>query len=278
MEQINIEQLSNRKYNDVKKIFFEDENKKVILVENKNNKQRFIIKEIKLSNLNEKEKTKSKNEEARLLQLKHPNILKYYKSKIKNNKIVIVFEYEEGGDLLNKIKNQKNKYFKEQQIIDWFIEICDTIKYVHSKKCIYRDLRPENIFLNKDNHVKLSNFSISKLLIKKNEENQYYLSPEIIKHQTYDSKSDIWNLGIILYQLTQLKHPFEDNITSYQKKIDNILEGKYFYFSNNNYSETLLNLIKNSLKVNPNERISIDQIIYECYKIKNEKNFIFKNE
>ena len=99
-----------------------------------------------------------------------------------------------------------------------------------------------------------------------------YLSPEIIQDQPYDYKSDIWNLGIILYELTQLKHPFEENKIIIQKTINNILNGKYFDFSNINYSSNLLNLIKDLLKVNPNERINIDQIILECYKIKIKKN------
>ena len=77
-------------------------------------------------------------------------------------------------------------------------------------------------------------------------------------------------------ELTQLKHPFEDYKIGIQKKISNILKGKYFTFSNENYSQQLLNLIKDLIKVNPNERKNIDEIILECYKIK--KNSNSKNE
>ena len=218
-----------------------------------------------------------------LSKLKHPNIIECYGFYYEKDKIIILIKYEEGGNLFKKIENQNNKYFKEEEIIDWFIEICEGIKYIHSKNIIHRDLKPQNIFLNKDNHIKIGDFGISKQLIDKNKASttigsENYLSPEIIKEQSYDYKSDIWNLGIILYELTQLKHPFEDNKISIEKKLDNIKKGKYFDFSNINYSLNLLNLIKELIKVNPNERLNIDQIILECNEIKIKKNSNFKNE
>ncbi len=274
MEQIS---LFSQKYNKIK-ILFKNENKEVSLVENKDNKEKVIIKEMNLSNLNEKEKEMALQEGIILSKLKHPNIIECYGFHYEKDKIIISIEYAEGGDLFQKIENQKNKYFKEEEIIDWFIEICEGIKYIHSKNIIHRDLKPQNIFLNKNNNIKIGDFGISKQLINKNEANtkigsENYLSPEIIQDQPYDYKSDIWNLGIILYELTQLKHPFEDN-----KKINNILKGKYFDFSNKNYSPNLLNLIKDLIKVNPNERKNIDEIILECYKIKIKKNSNSKNE
>ena len=87
-----------------------------------------------------------------------------------------------------------------------------------------------------------------------------------MKNELYDYKSDIWNLGIILYELTQLKHPFFVEDMSNEKMINNI-EKENINFININYSERLLNLIKNILKVNPNERLDINKIILECHTI-----------
>ena len=216
MEQINIKQLFAQKYVQIK-ILFKDRNKEVSLLENKENKQKIIMKENDIEKLNEKEKEMSEQEGKILLKLKHPNIINCYGFYYEKDKIIILIEYAEGGDLFNKIENQKNKnknkYFKEEEIIDWFIEICEGIKYIHSNNIIHRDLKPQNIFFNKDNHIKIGDFGISKQLINKyyastkiGSEN--YLSPEIIQDQSYDYKRDIWNLGIILYELTQLKHHF----------------------------------------------------------------------
>ena len=105
-----------------------------------------------------------------LSKLNHPNIIQCYGFYYEKDKIIILIKYEEGGDLFKKIENQKNKYFKEEEIIDWFIEICEGIKYIHSKNIIHRDLKPQNIFLNKDNHIKIGDFGISKHLINKNKQ------------------------------------------------------------------------------------------------------------
>ena len=250
MEQISIKQLFSQKYNLIK-ILSKDENKEVSLVENKDNKERVIIKEINLSNLNEKEKEMSLQEGMILSKLNHPNIIQCYGFYYEKDKIIITIKYEEGGDLLKRIENQKNKYFKEEEIIDWFIEICEGIKYIHSKNIIYRDLKPQNIFLTKDNHIKIGDFGIYKQLINKNKaESENYISPEIIEDKPYDYKSNIWNLGIILYELTQLKHPFEDNKISIEKKINNILKGQFFNFSNKNYSPKIFYLVKDLLMAN----------------------------
>ena len=130
--------------------------------------------------------------------------------------------------------------------------------------------------LTKENHIKIGDFGISNILYnesqpKTNIGTVFYLSPEIIKGQSYDYKSDIWNLGIILYELTQLKHPFIGDNIRIDKRMNNIKEGKYSDFLNKNYSERLLNLIKNILRVNSNERLNIDEIIdeYSIIKIKN---------
>ena len=188
-------------------------------------------------------------------------------------------EYGEGGDLSKKIQEQKSKNlpFEENQILDWFIEICEAVRYIHEKNIIHRDLQPNNILLTKNNQIKLTDFGIAKILdseqqVKTKIGNDSYFSPEIIKGENYDFKTDIWNLGIILYELTQLKHPFEDVNISPQEKLKNIEEGKYFEFTNKKYNSKILELIQNLLSVNPNKRPDINKIILECYSIKIKKN------
>ena len=274
MEPLNINEFLYHKYKIID-IITKNEIKKVFLAERISNQEKIIIKEINLLNLDEQQKNIITQEGIIFLNLKHDNIVNYEEFHIENNEVYIIMEYCE-EDLSKKIQRQKNlkQYFEEKQIIDWFIEICEGIKFIHDKKILYKNLNPENIFLTKDNHIKLGDFSIDKYF------NQTkgkigigsYLSPEIIKGENYNYKNDIWNLGIILYELTQLKHPFEDKEISYENKIKKIEKGEFFEFVNANYSVKILNLIQSLLKVNPNERLNMNDIILECHIINIKRN------
>ena len=275
MEPLNINEFLYHKYKIID-IITKNKIKKVFLAERISNKEKIIIKEINLLNLDEQQKNVITQEGIIFLNLKHDNIVNYEEFHIENNEVYIIMEYCE-EDLSKKIQRQKNlnQYFEEKQIIDWFIEICEGIKFIHDKKILYKNLNPENIFLTKDNHIKLGDFGIDKYF------NQTkgkigigsYLSPEIIKGENYNYKNDIWNLGIILYELTQLKHPFEDKEISYENKIKKIEKGEFFEFINANYSVKILNLIQSLLKVNPNERLNMNDIILECHIINIKRNY-----
>jgi NIMA (never in mitosis gene a)-related kinase len=87
---------------------------------------------------------------------------------------------------------------------------------MHSQSVLHRDLKTLNIFLTKDNKIKIGDLGVAKILdnIEKDFATSkvgtpYYLSPEVCEDRPYNSKSDIWSLGCILYELCTLKHPFE---------------------------------------------------------------------
>ena len=268
----------NMKYKPLE-IITKDNNQQVFLSEKKDTHEKIIIKEINLSVLDQNQKNLTSQEGLLLSQLNHPNIINCDEFHLENDKAYIIMEYGEGGDLSKKIQEQKSKNlpFEENQILDWFIEICEAVRYIHEKNIIHRDLQPNNILLTKNNQIKLTDFGIAKILdgeqqVKTKIGNDSYFSPEIIKGENYDFKTDIWNLGIILYELTQLKHPFEDVNISPQEKLKNIEEGKYFEFTNKKYNSKILELIQNLLSVNPNKRPDINKIILECYSIKIKKN------
>jgi NIMA (never in mitosis gene a)-related kinase len=102
---------------------------------------------------------------------------------------------------------------------------------MHSNKILHRDLKTLNIFLSKDNKIKIGDLGVAKIL--ENFENfvtskvgtPYYLSPEVCEDRPYNNKSDIWSLGCILYELCSLVHPFEAK--NQAALLLKIIRGKY---------------------------------------------------
>ena len=122
-------------------------------------------------------------------------------------------EYCDRGDLKRFIQNQK-EHLPEIQVLDWFNQMTEGVKYIHSKKILHRDLKPANIFLTSQHKVKIGDFGISKILdltcgmVTTCIGTAVYMAPEVIGGDPYNSKADVWGMGCILYELASLKQAF----------------------------------------------------------------------
>ena len=190
-------------------------------------------------------------------------------------------DYADNGDLQDKIKAQKGKYFTESQILDWFTQLCLAIKHIHDRKILHRDLKTQNIFVTKNGIVKLGDFGIAKCLnltldkAKTVVGTPYYLSPEIVQNKPYNFKSDIWSLGIILYEMVALKMPFD--ATSLPMLSLKIIRGSYNPVPSS-FSKDIKNLIACMLQVDASKRPSITELL-KLPVIKNRiKGFLDENE
>ncbi|MEQ2244143.1 Serine/threonine-protein kinase Nek5 [Ilyodon furcidens] len=90
-----------------------------------------------------KEKDASKKEVIVLSQMKHPNIVSFIATFQEKGSMYIVMEFCDGGDLLRKIKMQRGIPFSEEQIVDWFIQICLGLKHIHDRKILHRDIKSQ---------------------------------------------------------------------------------------------------------------------------------------
>ncbi|KAA6381229.1 MAG: putative protein kinase [Streblomastix strix] len=125
----------------------------------------------------------------------------------------------------SRISDGKQICFKklsEEQITDWMIQVLLALQYIHSRNIVHRDVKPKNIFLTKDGQAKLGDFGISIKLtdsnMKKLEQlgTTIYYSPEMCnfdrnKGCEYDFKTDIWSLGITIYELCCHCRPFNSD-------------------------------------------------------------------
>ncbi|CAK6983307.1 serine/threonine-protein kinase Nek1-like, partial [Scomber scombrus] len=120
---------------------------RAILVKSKEDGHQYVIKEINISDMSTEERQKAQQEVKVLSNMSHPFIVQYKESFEEGDCLYIVMDYCEGGDLSKKIKSQEGKLFSEEQILDWFVQICLALKHIHDRKTFHRDIKPQNIFL-----------------------------------------------------------------------------------------------------------------------------------
>lgn len=235
----------------------------VLLATEKSSNQTFAMKEIRL--LKSFSDTQNCRKEAVLLaKMKHPNIVAFKESFEAEGHLYIVMEYCDGGDLTQRIKQQKGKLFPEDTVLNWFIQICLGVNHIHKRRVLHRDIKSKNVFLTHDGKVKLGDFGSARLLsspmafARTYVGTPYYVPPEIWENLPYNNKSDIWSLGCILYELCALKHPFQAN--SWKNLILKICQGPIHPLPAL-YSSKLQCLVKQMLKRNPVHRPSATTLL-----------------
>ena len=240
---------------------------KAFLVKNLEDDNLYVNKVIDMSHFSKDQLENALHEVEILKSLQHPNIIRCIDFFVEKNLLCLVTEYADLGDLSKIIKYQvlSGYFFAEEIILNWFVQLCFAIKYIHSKNILHRDLKLSNIFLTSKGNIKLGDFGIAKILSSKDELTKtlvgtpYYLSPELCLKKPYNHKSDIWSLGCILYEMMYLKHAFEAE--SIGELVLNILQGNYNTSINAGFSDGVINLLKSILVINPKYRPSIEQIL-----------------
>jgi NIMA (never in mitosis gene a)-related kinase len=235
----------------------------------KGSHKEFVIKMVDISCCDHKERESARKECTILSRLKHPNIIEYRESFEEKGQLCIVMAYADGGDLSARLKAQGGKLLNEDQIADWFVQICLALKHLHDRKILHRDLKSQNIFLTgRKQMIKLGDFGIARVLKHTNEHARtaigtpYYLSPEICEGKPYNNKSDVWSLGIVLYELCTLKCPFDAN--NLNGLILKIIRGVYAPVPAN-LSQPLRSLVSLLLTRVPCSRPNINELLRMRY-------------
>ena len=226
----------------------------------------YALKKVRLIKLKEKEKRNSLNEVRFLASIKHKNIISYKEAFFDEDSqsLCLVMEYADGGDLLEKIKlyQKKGIFMSETFIWNLLIQLAKGLKCLHDLNIVHRDLKSANVFLMRDGQVKLGDMNVSKIakecLLHTQTGTPYYASPEVWRDLPYDSKSDLWSLGCVIYEAICLKPPFRaDDMQGLYKKV---IKGEYPSIPKT-FSKDLGHLLENLIQVNPNKRLRCEQVL-----------------
>ena len=160
-------------------------------------------------------------------------------------------DFAGGGDLLQKIQLLKKEKLKFQEKMAWkyFIQMLRGLKSLHDLNILHRDLKCANIFISGDQKsVQIGDMNVSKIsqrdLVTTQTGTPYYASPEVWKDQPYGTKSDIWSLGCVIYEMLAQHPPFRaQNMEGLYKKV---IKGKFSRIPHQ-YSDDLMKVIKRML-------------------------------
>lgn len=176
--------------------------------------EKVAIKVIKTRNLTAKALEVLEDEISIMKLIKHnphPNIVHCYDIIRSQNEVFIIMEYCDSGDLMTIIK----KPIKEKYAQFYFCQLANGLRYLDQHNIIHRDIKPKNILLTNNRRVlKIADFGLAKKIIdvSLNETicgSPLYMAPEIINHNPYNNQTDLWSIGMILYEMLYGEHPFE---------------------------------------------------------------------
>ncbi|XP_042896512.1 uncharacterized protein [Parasteatoda tepidariorum] len=228
----------------------------------------YALKRIDFHNSTKREQRAAHSEAKLLCTIKHPNIVTYLDSFFNcKGSLFIVMSYCEKGSLHDVIKNRNGILFKEDEIINWIVQICMALKYLHDQNILHRDLKTQNIFLSKHNLIKVGDFGISRLFKTENASaslfsSPSYTSPEVFFGEPFSQKSDVWSLGCCGYELATLNYAF--TMQDISSSMHQIINTKISSIAEN-YSSELFCLISSMLNVEPDKRPSATTLLLNDY-------------
>ena len=257
----------------------------VYLVVHKQTNAQYAIKAIdKRNKMNVEETPYFKREIEVMYKVHHPNVVKLYGHFEDNNYCYFLMEYISKGNLYGLIPKDNKKRINTKVVATIMKDVISAVYYLHNMNppIIHRDIKPENILLNDGLVAKLTDFGWSNYIfngIKRTTlcGTPVYMAPEIIREQPHDEKVDIWCIGVLLFELTTGTLPFQGETTEALK--NNILNLKISWPKDINLDAK--NLIIKILKIEPDQRISLTDIIQHDFFSKHLKDplqFLIKPE
>ena len=236
---------------------------KVYMVNKKSNNKVYAMKCLhKDLIIRTKQVDNTKAERDIMKKISHPFIVKLHYAFQTPEKLYFVTDFLNGGELFYHLCNEVR--FSEDRARFYAAEILLALDHLHENGIIYRDLKPENVILDSEGHIRLTDFGLSKLGIqsKNAQTNTFcgtpeYLAPEIIKGTGHSCAVDFWSFGILLYEMISGINPFKNN-KSRVEKLKQITEEDVEILPG--FSDAAKDLLKGLLQRSPKHRLDATAI------------------
>ncbi|OKL62145.1 cAMP-dependent protein kinase type 2 [Talaromyces atroroseus] len=200
---------------------------RVHLVQSRHNHRFYAIKVLKKAQVVKMKQVEHTNDERRMLQrVKHPFLITLWGTFQDSKNLYMVMDFVEGGELFSLLR--KSQRFPNPVAKFYAAEVTLALEYLHSQHIIYRDLKPENLLLDRHGHLKITDFGFAKEVPDITWTlcgTPDYLAPEVVSSKGYNKSVDWWSLGILIFEMLCGFTPFWDS-GSPVKIYENILRGK----------------------------------------------------
>ena len=238
--------------------------------------QIYALKEINIS-VHRKNIDRFREEIFLMNKLEHPNILKLYDTIENENYIYLILEYCDNGDLKHFLKKRP---MKERKVREFMKQIVSGLQYLNSNNIYHRDLKPQNILITKNLTLKISDFGLAKLcengsLLDTICGSPMYMAPEIMKFKRYDTKADLWSLGVMFYQMMTGRTPY--TARNHAELMENIEKNEVIFPRGIKISEDAKDLLLKLLKKSSIERMTWDELFNHNWIINEKVENLFTN-
>lgn len=226
---------------------------RVHLIRSYHNGRFYAMKTLRKSQVYKMKQVEHTNDERRMLKIvDNPFITRMWGTFQDVKYLYMIMDFIEGGELFSLLR--KSTKFPNPVAKFYAAEVCLALEYLHSHNIIYRDLKPENILLDKNGHIKLTDFGFAKEVPDVTFTlcgTPDYIAPEVVATKPYNKSVDWWSFGVLIFEMLAGYTPFCD--PSPIKIYENILAGQVIY--PNFFHSDVLNLLESLITADLSKRL-----------------------